>query len=92
MTYPTTSADRRSTPPALVAKQELMTTREAAAYMRSSIADLAKLRHHGGGPVYIKKSARKVLYRLADLDAWLASKAFASTSAEAAGTVAQVAA
>ena len=76
----------------VLSKLEVMTAREAAFYLRSSTSDLAKLRHFGGGPLFIKKSARKILYRRADLDAWLASKAFTSTSAEAAGMVAQVAA
>lgn len=46
---------------------------EAAAYMGLSHQYLAKLRMtEGAGPVFHKVSSR-VLYRRADLDAWLAS-------------------
>lgn len=69
-----------------------MTAREAAFYLRSSTSDLAKLRHFGGGPLFIKKSARKILYRRTDLDAWVAGRTFTSTTAADTGTVAKVAA
>lgn len=50
---------------------ELLVPAEAAVYVRSSTSTLAKYRCYGGGPNFIKQSARKILYRRADLDAWL---------------------
>lgn len=51
----------------------------AATYMGVSPSWLAKLRVHGGGPVF-HKLGRRVLYRQADLDAWLAERRRNSTS------------
>ncbi|MCY0094610.1 helix-turn-helix transcriptional regulator [Hoeflea ulvae] len=59
---------------------DIMDAKEAAVYLRSSPSTLAKLRCAGGGPVFIRQSARKTLYRRNDLDAWLAGKAHGSTS------------
>jgi len=59
---------------------EVMDAREAAAYLRTSPSTLAKYRCFGGGPVFIRQSARKTLYRRADLDAWLDARARTSTS------------
>lgn len=33
--------------------------------------NLAQMRHAGGGPIYMKPSARVVVYARADVDAWL---------------------
>ena len=60
---------------------EVMDAKEAAEYLRTSPSTLAKYRHFGGGPTFIRQSARKTLYRRADLDAWLAARARTSTSA-----------
>ncbi len=78
--------------PEYVRGLENLTPSEASVYTRYSESRLAKFRHYGGGPTYLKLSARKVVYRRADLDAWMATRAFVSTSAEAAGMVAGVAA
>lgn len=51
-----------------------MRAKEAAEYLRVSIALLAKLRSAGGGPNYAKPSARLVLYDRRDLDAWLSAR------------------
>ncbi len=59
---------------------DIMTAIEAGVYLRTSESRLAKLRHFGGGPVYIAQSARRVLYRRSDLDAWLDDRARTSTS------------
>tara|TARA_R110002020_G_scaffold150446_1_gene327153 strand:- start:13896 stop:14147 length:252 start_codon:yes stop_codon:yes gene_type:complete len=59
---------------------DIMDAKEAAVYLRSSPSTLAKFRHFGGGPTFIRQSARKTLYRRTDLDAWLAGKAHGSTS------------
>ncbi|MCO6387932.1 AlpA family transcriptional regulator [Aliihoeflea sp. 40Bstr573] len=57
-----------------------LTTEEAAAYCRQSRSTFEKLRHFGGGPCFIRLSARAIIYRRTDLDAWLAAKARNSTS------------
>ncbi|WP_082342325.1 MULTISPECIES: helix-turn-helix domain-containing protein [unclassified Shinella] len=56
-------------------KLSIMTTAEAAAYLRLSYGRLAVLRSIGGGPVFIAQSSRKCLYRKADLDRWLDDRA-----------------
>lgn len=61
----------------------LLTAKEAASYTRLSEAYLAKLRHAGGSCPYIRASAKKILYRLDDLDAWLEQRRFVSTSTPA---------
>lgn len=63
-----------------VANQKAMLrTAEAAAYCGSSPSTFEKLRLTGGGPVY-SKIGRRVVYRVVDLDAWLASNRRRSTS------------
>jgi hypothetical protein len=57
----------------------LLTAREAAVWLRLSLRSLERLRLVGGGPVYVK-AGRRVLYRQADLDTWIASRVRASTS------------
>jgi excisionase family DNA binding protein len=56
-----------------------MTTTEAAAYCGSSKSTLEKLRVYGGGPAFIKMGSR-VVYDVADLDAWLSARRRLSTS------------
>jgi len=53
--------------------------REAAAHIGSSKSKLDKLRCYGGGPRYYKICS-KVVYDVADLDAWLAERARENTS------------
>jgi hypothetical protein len=57
----------------------LLTAREAAVWLRLSLRSLERLRLVGGGPVYVK-AGRRVLYRQADLDTWIASRVRGSTS------------
>jgi predicted DNA-binding transcriptional regulator AlpA len=52
----------------------------AAAYTGLAESTLNKLRITGGGPHFLKISARRVAYDTADLDEWLASKRRRSTS------------
>ena len=59
-----------------------LTAREAACYLRLSLSTLAKYRVSGGGPAYVK-AGRKILYRRADLDAWMTAHSRASTSDDA---------
>jgi len=69
-----------SSNPARIGGQELLTPREAAAYLRVSKSYLDKLRVYGGGPRFLRPGKRKILYRKSDLDAWLGSQSFDSTS------------
>jgi hypothetical protein len=48
----------------------LMTTEEAARWLRSAPRTLERWRHSGKGPKYIRLTPRCVRYRLADLEAW----------------------
>ena len=54
-------------------------TQAAAEYCGSSASTFEKLRLTGGGPVY-SKLGRRVVYRVADLDSWLAANRRRSTS------------
>jgi hypothetical protein len=56
-----------------------VTTAEAAAYCGSTKSTLEKLRVYGGGPTFIKLGSR-VVYDVADLDAWLSARRRLSTS------------
>jgi len=60
--------------------ERLLTTPEAAAYLRGSKSYLDKLRVYGGGPKFLRFGKRKVLYRKSDLDAWAGQHRFGSTS------------
>ncbi|MDX8435332.1 helix-turn-helix domain-containing protein [Mesorhizobium abyssinicae] len=62
----------------------LLTTEEAAKYVRLSMPTLAKLRTVGGGPAYRKLANGKsgqVVYALSDLNAWLGGRRRPDTSA-----------
>ena len=59
--------------------RRIMRTAEAADYCGSSASTFEKLRLKGGGPVY-SKIGRRVVYRVEDLDAWLAVNRLRSTS------------
>jgi len=54
-------------------------TPQAAAYCGISVSTMEKLRLSGGGPLFLKRG-RTVLYRQADLDAWMESLIRRSTS------------
>lgn len=49
----------------------LLTTNEAAAYIRASVPTLARWRGDGTGPKYIKRCGR-ILYRQSDIDDFMA--------------------
>lgn len=63
---------------------EPVTTDTAGASKRTgmSVSTLEKLRVYGGGPRFAKVGARggRVVYRISDLDEWLASRIVSSTS------------
>ncbi len=47
-----------------------LNTKHAADYLGISPSTLVRLRIQGGGPLYAK-AARRVIYEIADLDAWV---------------------
>ncbi len=62
---------------------ELLTTVEAARFLRLSVPTMERLRVTGDGPTFIKLGSGKrcrVVYRRADLDAWLHGQRRDSTS------------
>lgn len=59
---------------------DILTTLEAASYLRLSKATLERFRLTGGGPLYAKLGGA-VRYRRAELDKWIESRLVASTSA-----------
>ena len=58
---------------------EVLTTAEAAAYLRCSPKTLNTWRSRGGGPPFVKVGAA-VRYRRSTLDQWLADREQASTA------------
>jgi len=54
-------------------------TRQAAAYLNIGYRTLEKLRSTGGGPPY-RKVTGTVLYRMDELDQWVESRTYISTS------------
>jgi len=56
-----------------------LSTKEAAEYLGISKSKLDKLRTYGGGCRYFKLDHR-VVYDVADLDAWVAERVRTSTS------------
>ena len=57
----------------------LLTPAEAGEQLGLTPAALAQLRYTGGGPCFIKLTAKAVRYRQSDLDSWIAAKAHSST-------------
>lgn len=58
---------------------QLLTPAEAGAQLGLTPAALAQLRYTGGGPCFVKLTAKAVRYRQSDLDNWIAGKARTST-------------
>ena len=59
---------------------------EAAAYLRLSPRTLERHRVAGSGPRFVK-AGKRVLYRVDDIDAWVAARTFASTAEAQSGSV-----
>ncbi|WP_068149100.1 helix-turn-helix domain-containing protein [Rhodococcoides corynebacterioides] len=59
-------------------KSPLATAAEAATYLRSTTQKLAEHRYRGTGPRFVKHG-RTVLYRWADLEAYLEAHTFQRT-------------
>lgn len=64
----------------MTAPTDLLTIQDAADYLRVHRSFLDRRRVAGGGPRYIRMSARVIRYALDDLDAWLASNRRVNTS------------
>ena len=61
-------------------KPLILNPEQAAATLGLSPSTLAKLRLSGNGPAYCKLGARRVGYRLADIETWVDSQRHRSTS------------
>jgi len=67
--------------------EKLLTPEELADLLALSVGHLARVRTKGGGPPFLKIGQRRtgsIRYRLVDVEKWLASRQFASTSEETA--------
>ncbi len=58
----------------------LVDEREAASILCYSVRALQNWRHRGGGPKFVKVSARSVRYRRRDLLEWVEQRIVANTS------------
>ena len=58
----------------------LINEREAAQYLSYTVRALQNWRVRGGGPIYVKVSARSIRYRRRDLNEWAESRLVANTS------------
>lgn len=59
---------------------KLINEREAASFLGYSIRALQNWRYRGGGPRFVKVSARSVRYRLKDLIDWIEKKTISCTA------------
>nr|BDD48223.1 hypothetical protein 6 [bacterium] len=59
---------------------ELLSTKQVAAWLGVSVQWLEIGRHKGYGPNYIKLSPRRIRYRRLDVSVWLESRRYACTS------------
>lgn len=53
---------------------DYLTVKDAAEYLRVSKQTLDKFRHFGGGPAFIRITARAIRYERSALDAWMAER------------------
>ncbi|PIE10860.1 MAG: DNA-binding protein [Rhodobacterales bacterium] len=58
----------------------LVDEKEAANMVCYSVRALQNWRHRGGGPAFVKVSARSVRYRRRDILAWIDARTVANTS------------
>jgi predicted DNA-binding transcriptional regulator AlpA len=52
---------------------ETLTAKQVAAILHTSEAGLAQMRYRGIGPKFVKVGPRKVIYTIADVEAYLAA-------------------
>ena len=57
----------------------VLNTAQAAELVGLSVSTLAKMRLYGNGPNYVKLG-RRVVYRVEDIEVWIAGNRFQSTS------------
>ena len=65
--------------PTVQSTSKLLTTQEAAEYLRIAASTLNKMRLTGGGPEFLKLGTR-VVYDMKDLERWLGARRRKSTS------------
>ena len=73
-----TAAREAAPQPAPPAPARYLTNDEAAAFLRLSPRTLEKQRVIGGGPRF-RKFGRRVMYAVADLEAWADARSFEAT-------------
>ncbi len=55
---------------------DYLTVKQTAIALHVTDRTLMRWRNDGGGPAFVRCGSRKVLYRRADIDAWLAARTF----------------
>jgi hypothetical protein len=60
--------------------QRYLSTRDAAAHINLGKSTLERMRIEGNGPTFIRATAKRVVYRLEDLDAYLEERRRRSTA------------
>jgi hypothetical protein len=70
------------TPPTPGDPDELLTEKQAAAFMKFTCRFLQARRYRGGGPVYVRVSPKAVRYRKRDLITWAQERRQTSTADE----------
>jgi predicted DNA-binding transcriptional regulator AlpA len=63
-----------------VSQEQLLNETQAADILCYSVRALQNWRHRGGGPRFVKVSARSVRYRYSDLVAWIELRTVSNTS------------
>lgn len=71
----------RDQAPSLRSTPRLLTPREAADQLGVSFRTLEGWRQRGAGPVFVRLSTKRIRYRQADLDRYVAEQLRASTAA-----------
>jgi excisionase family DNA binding protein len=67
-----------------LAAEEYLTDPQVAEWLHVDSRTTLRWRTDGGGPPFVRVGARRILYRRADVEAWLAARTFAHRAAEAA--------
>lgn len=67
---------------------EYLTDAQLCALLHVVPRTTARWRSEGNGPAFIRAGGRRILYRRADLERWLANRTFAHRAAEAVGIAA----
>ncbi len=69
-----------------MAAGEYLTRLEATERYKFSERTLDRMRANGDGPPFVRGGPRRILYRVADFEAWLAERTHASRATEFART------